>query len=59
VWNFVSELCAFFAEKVGRGEWRSFWRFAGVFEGCFGKEVGLWWFFAGEFVVDCVVKMEF
>ena len=55
----MSELCAFFLEKVGRGGRASFWCFTGVFEGRFGKEVGLWWFFAGEFVVDCVVKMEF
>jgi hypothetical protein len=35
-----------------------FRRFAGVFEGYFGKSGALEWFFDGVFVVNCMVNVD-
>jgi hypothetical protein len=51
-------LASLFAKKFWRGGEPRFARFAGVFEGCFGKSALQRAVFCGEVVVNCVVNVD-
>jgi hypothetical protein len=51
-------VASFFAEKSSWMRPATFARFAGVFEGCFGKSGEFLWWICGQIVVNCVINVD-